>query len=198
MGDRGHDTARRRALRGVVFAIGPLVFTAAVATPVRADPDSDGAWSPDYSVFPYNLWQVRVTPEQVIALRESCQWFNVEYDALIAEVLGFQRLLGDERDDWRAAGVSSAADAVTASARRSAAFLEPRGATLYIVNYPDQSRYSPLYHGDSVYHLWYQITRIIDKIDRRVPSGQLNANSATALVYGNAIRQSAVCDGAER
>lgn len=29
------------------------------------------AWSPNYTVFPYNLWRSRVTPEQVVALRDS-------------------------------------------------------------------------------------------------------------------------------
>ena len=24
------------------------------------------SWAPDYTVFPYNLWQIRVTPERVI------------------------------------------------------------------------------------------------------------------------------------
>jgi hypothetical protein len=153
-------------------------------------------WSPDYSVFPYNLWQIRVTPEQVVAQRDSCQWFNAQYDILMRQIFGFNRFLGDRHDDWSAVGVQPAADAVVANVDQSAEFLDPRAHTLFIVNYPDQSEYSPLYNGDSIYHLWYQLTQISDKIKRELPSGQINANIATANVYGNVIRDSGVCTGA--
>jgi hypothetical protein len=177
------------------------------ASPARADPDAGSPslpafnphpsdWSPDYRVFPYNLWQVRVTPDQIAAQRESCQWFNAQYDTVMNQIVGFQRFLGDRHDDWSAVGVQAAADAVTANVDQSAAFLEPRAHSLYIVNYPDQSEYSPLYNGDSIYHLWYQLTQISDKMQRKLPSGQINANIATANVYGNVIRSSGVCDGA--
>ena len=153
-------------------------------------------WSPNYTVFPYNLWQVRVTPHHVIAMRDACQWFNAQYDDLMNQVSGFQRYLGDRHDDWSAAGVNEGGDAVAANLNQSAAFLDPRAHTLFIVNYPDQSEYSPVFHGDSVYRLWYQFTQISDKITRRLPAGQINANIATAYVYGRAIRDSGVCLGA--
>lgn len=153
-------------------------------------------WAPNYTVFPYNLWQNRVTPEQLTAERESCQWFNAQYDLLMDQVYGFQHYLGDQDDDWAAPGVSHAGSIVAANLNQSAAFLDPRAHTLFIVNYPDQSEYSPLFHGDSIYRLWYQFTQISDKISRRLPSGQINANIATANVYGRAIRDSGVCAGA--
>lgn len=153
-------------------------------------------WSPNFTVFPYNLWQVRVTPQQVTAQRESCQWFNAQYDELMNQVWGFQRFLADQRDVWSAPGVTEAGDIVAANLDQSAAFLDPRAHTLFIINYPDQSEYSPLFHGDSFYRLWYQFTQISDKIKRRLPAGQINANDATANVYGTVIRDSAVCAGA--
>ena len=75
-------------------------------------------------------------------------------------------------------------------------FLDPRVHTLYITNYPDQSQYSPLYNGDSFYHLWFQFTQISDKVKQQLPSGVINANIATAAVYGNTIRDSGICNGA--
>ncbi|MBI3692040.1 MAG: hypothetical protein HY239_15675, partial [Mycolicibacterium aromaticivorans] len=65
-----------------------------------------------------------------------------------------------------------------------------------IVNYPDQSEYSPVYKGDSMFHLWYQLTQIGDNMKHQLPSGQLNAHIATANVYGTTIRDSGVCAGA--
>ncbi|OBG86893.1 hypothetical protein A5698_02715 [Mycobacterium sp. E136] len=153
-------------------------------------------WQPNYTVFPYNLWQIRVTPEQVTAMRDSCQWFNAQHDDLMTQAFGFQRFLDDHDDNWSAPGMSQAGDVVAANLDQSAAFLDPRAHTLFIVNYPDQSEYSPVLHGDSVYRLWYQFTQISDKIKQRVPSGQINANTATANVYGSVIRDSGVCAGA--
>ena len=122
-------------------------------------------WSPNYTVFPYNLWQIRVTPEQVTAQRESCQWFDAQYDTLMSQVFGFQHFLGDRHDAWTEAGVQAAADAVVRHPRlQSAAFLDPRAHTLFIINYPDQERVLPPYNGDSIYHLWYQLTQISDKM----------------------------------
>jgi hypothetical protein len=153
-------------------------------------------WQPNYTVFPYNLWQSRVTPEQVTAEREACQWFNAQYGPLMGQVFGFQHYLAGRGDDWSAAGVRAAATTVKANLDQSAAFLDPRARTLFIVNYPDQSQYSPLYNGDSFHHLWYQFTQISDKMNQQMVSGVINANIATANVYGNTIRDSGVCEGA--
>lgn len=174
-----------------------MVAAIALAGPVHADEtDRTDPWTPDYTVFPYNLWQSRVTPEQVAALHDSCQWFNIRYGSLHDAVYGFQHFLGDHRDDWAVSGVANRAASVRADLDQSAAFLEPRARTLFIVNYPDQSEYSPLYNGDSFHHLWFQLTQISDKIVRRLPSGQINANVATMNVYGTVIGDSGVCTGA--
>ncbi len=167
---------------------------AAPTLPVFTPHPSD--WSPDYTVFPYNLWQIRVTPEQVTAQRDACQWFNAQYDTLRNQIYGFQYFLADQHDYWTAPGVQVAGDLVAANLDQSAAFLEPRARTLFIINYPDQSEYSPLYNGDSIHHLWYQLTQIGDKIKRRLPAGQINANIVAMNVYGSVIRDSGVCDGA--
>ena len=157
---------------------------------------SPSEWTPDFTVYPYNLWQTRVTPEQLVAERDSCQWFNAQYDQLQEQAAGFQDLLADQHDDWTVSGMAGAADIVQANLDQSAAFLDPRVHTLYVVNYPDRSEYSPLYNGDSFYDLWFQLTQISEKIGRRVPSGQINANIATMNVYGTTIRDSHVCEGA--
>ena len=166
----------------------------APSLPAFTPHDSD--WQPNTVVYPYNLWQNRVTPEQVTAMRESCQWFNAQYDPLISQVFGFQRFLDDHHDVWTAPGVQAAADTIEANLDQSAAFLDPRAHTLFIVNYPDQSEYSPVYNGDSMFHLWYQLAQISDNMKHQLPSGQLNAHIATANVYGNTIRDSQVCAGA--
>ncbi|MBW0018379.1 MAG: hypothetical protein JO236_12660 [Mycobacterium sp.] len=116
---------------------------------------------------PYNLWQVRVTPEQITAERDACQWFNAQYGTLMGQVFGFQHYLADHQDLWTVPGVQAAGGTVKANLDQSAAFLNSRVHTLYVTNYPDQSQYSPLYNGDSFYHLWFQFTQISDKINQK-------------------------------
>lgn len=53
----------------LVFAPVSRAESAAPTLPVFVPYPSN--WSPDYTVFPYNLWQVRVTPEQITAQRDS-------------------------------------------------------------------------------------------------------------------------------
>ena len=189
-------------IRVLVAMVVALLVTAPAASAENAAPTlpvftpHPSDWQPDYTVFPYNLWQIRVTPEQVVAMRDACQWFNAQYDQLRDQIYGFQYFLADNRDNWSAPGVTQAGDTVAANLDQVAAFLQPRVHTLFIVNYPDQSEYSPVFHGDSMYRLWYQYTQISDKIRQRLPSGQINANIATANVYGSVIRDSGVYAGA--
>ena len=159
-----------------------------------ADDAAGPAWSPNYSVFPYNLWQNRVTPEMVTAQGEACHWFNTQYDELSRQVFGFQQALYDSYDAW--AQVQEAGHALRANLDQATAFLDPRVHILYITNYPDQSQYSPLYNGDSFYHLWFQLAQISDKMAHQMPSGVIKANTATMNVYGTVIRDSGVCIGA--
>lgn len=184
------------ALALLIGAVGPTAPARAdhPSLPVFTPHPSD--WQPDYTVYPYNLWQIRVTPEQIVAERDACQWFNAQYDQLMGQVFGFQRFLGDQHDVWTAPAVSEAGSLVAANLDQSAAFLDPRVHTVYITNYPDRSQYSPLYNGDSFYHLWYQFTQISDKIKQKLVSGVINANIATGNVYGTTIRDSGVCAGA--
>lgn len=194
------SSAVRRVGSALVVFVGISVtgpahadYQAPRSLPVFVPHPSD--WQPNYSVYPYNIWQNRVTPEQITAELESCQWFNAQYGELMGQVLGFQHFLGDQRDTWTAPGVQASGDVVAANLDQSAAFLDPRVHTLYVANY-DTSHSSPLYNGDSFYHLWYQFTQISDKLKQKMVSGVVNANISIGNVYGNTIRDSGVCDGA--
>ncbi|OBK35293.1 hypothetical protein A5658_07610 [Mycobacterium sp. 1245111.1] len=196
-----------RSVGRVAAEIAVLLYLTATAIPAGARADYQvpqplpvfephpSEWQPNYSAFPYNVWQSHVTVEQVNAERESCQWFDAQYDQLMGQVLAFQHALGDHHDVWSAPGIQPSGDTVVANVDRSAAFLDTRVHTLYVVNY-DKNQYSPLYQGDSLYHLWYQLTQISAKMRQRDVSGVINANIAIANVYGNTIRDSTVCNGA--
>ncbi|WP_431237447.1 hypothetical protein ACQ86B_22260 [Mycolicibacterium aichiense] len=191
-----------RMWRGLAATLIAAALTAPIANADNPPPSlpqfvpHESDWQPNTVVYPYNLWQNRVTPEQVTAMRDSCQWFIAQYDPLMSQTAGLQHFLDGQHDNWQAPGIQQAATTVEANLDQSAAFLDPRAHTLFIVNYPDQSEYSPVYNGDSMFHLWYQFTQISDNMKQRLPSGQLNAHIATASVYGTTIRDSGVCAGA--
>ena len=104
--------------------------------------------------FPYNLAGAGDAGCPT-AQRDSCQWFNAQCDTLISQAELPRRIL-DAARVWSAPGVQAAADVLAANLDQSAAFLDPACARWHITNYPDQARYSPLYNGDSIFHLWYQ------------------------------------------
>ena len=194
----------RTGRRWVAAAVAALVSAGILAVPAQADDVASlppfephpSEWMPRTNVWPNNMWANRVTPEMNLAMRESCQWFNAQYDPLMGGVYGFEDFLSAQKDVWTAPGVQNGGNVVVANLDQSAAFLEPRANTLFIINYPDLSQYSPLEHGDSFYRLWYQFTQISDKYKRKLPAGQVYANIATANVYGTVIRDSGVCNGA--
>ena len=146
-----------------------MPMTPPLAARVRAVPLGLGA---ELHGLPLQPVAEQGDPEQITAERDACQWFNAQYDTLNSQSWGFQNFLRDQGDNWSAPGVLAAANLVRANMDQSAAFLDPRVHTLYITNYPDRSEYSPLYNGDSFYHLWFQFTQISDKIARQVPAGR--------------------------
>jgi hypothetical protein len=154
-------------------------------------------WTPNLTLSPYDSYWQRglVTPEMITAELEACQWFNAQYEPLRSQIYGFENYLGGRHDDW--SGVQGVANTVRANINQSAAFLDPRAHTLFINDFAyDKKDYSPLYNGDSIYYLWYQLTQISDKMNQKRPSGQIHAHIATMNVYGTVIHDSGVCDGA--
>ena len=67
-------TAAATVVLAAGLPLAPADADAAPSLPVFTPHPSD--WSPDYVTFPYNLWQNRVTPEQVIAETET--WIEAE------------------------------------------------------------------------------------------------------------------------
>ncbi|AFP38746.1 hypothetical protein MSMEI_2276 [Mycolicibacterium smegmatis MC2 155] len=100
---------RRRLRTGCAALATGAALALATAAPTPAEPEQawpalaafephPSNWAPDYTVFPYNLWQIRVTPQQIDAQREACQWFNALYGTLFDQIVRFQRFLDDNGD----------------------------------------------------------------------------------------------------
>ena len=149
----------------------------------------------NFDIWPYNTFTSRVTPEMIGAMSDSCQWFTSQFDPLMGQINDFNRYLGDRHDDYATGGAQRNADAVVANIDRSTAFLGPRVKPLIITNQPDNfGPYSPIFGGDSMTHLTFQLSRISDSIKRKDPSGVTHANIVSATGWANALRDSGACN----
>jgi len=199
-------TGLRRAVSGIAYAAPALATAIVLSGHAYADPGqpppplpvftpAPSDWSPNFDIWPYNTFTSRVTPEMIGAMSDSCQWFTSQFDPLMGQINDFNRYLGDRHDDYATGGVQRNADAVVANIDRSTVFLGPRVKPLIITNQPDNfGPYSPIYGGDSMTHLTFQLSRISDSIKRNDPSGVTHANIVSATGWANALRDSGACN----
>ncbi|MEB3032997.1 hypothetical protein [[Mycobacterium] nativiensis] len=193
-------SAATGAACAVALAIlaGPLVApTPAVADPAQP-PGAPGFtpapsdWSPHMDFWPYNTFAYQVTPEMISGMSDSCQWFNTQFDPLIGQINDVNRALGDHHDVY--AGVQSQADAVVAGIDRSTGFLAPRLQPLTIRNTPDNyGPYSPIYGGEQLTGVLFQLSRIADSMRNKQPAGFTRPHIDSAAGWGNALRNSGAC-----
>ncbi|ORV50999.1 hypothetical protein AWC02_03445 [Mycolicibacter engbaekii] len=180
---------------------------AAVLTPgsAAADPDTAPAlpeftpapsdWSPRMDIWPYTTFTYQVTPEMISGMSDSCQWFNAQFDPLMGQVTAFNRNLADHRDTY--SQVQAQADAVVANLDRSTGFLGPRLQPLTIRNTPDNyGPYSPVYGGEHLTKVLFQLSQIADSIRKKQPAGFTRAYIDSAFGWGDAVRNSGACIGA--
>ncbi|WP_459953333.1 hypothetical protein [Mycobacterium avium] len=197
-------TRLRRAgsgLAGAALAAAVVLSGHAHADPGQPPPPlplftpSPSDWSPNFDIWPYNTFTSRVTPEMISGMSDSCQWFKSQFDPLMRQINDLNAYLGDQHDDYAAAAVQRNADAVVGNIDRSTAFLTPRVKPLIITNQPDNfGPYSPVYGGESMTHLAFQLSRISDSIKRKDPSGVTHANIVSATGWANALRDSGACN----
>jgi hypothetical protein len=66
---------------------------------------------------------------------------------------------------------------------------------LIITNSPDNfGPYSPVYGGEAMTGMTFQLSRIAVGIKRKDPSGVAHANIVAATGWGNALRDSGACN----
>lgn len=193
------ETVRRcgvvAALLVVVLLPGP---SGAWADPGSSPPALPGFvpgpsdWSPHTDIWPYTTFTYQLTPEMVGGMSESCQWFAARFDPLMGQINDVNRTLGDQHDGY--AGVQQQVNAVVTNIDQSTAFLAPRVTPLTIRNNPDNyGPYSPIYGGDQITGVLFQLSRIADGIKRKDPSGVTHAHVLAAAGWGNALRDSGAC-----
>jgi hypothetical protein len=196
----------RRTGRGIACAGPALAVAVVLSGHAHADPGqpppplpvftpAPSDWSPNFDIWPYNTFTSRVTPEMIGGMSDSCQWVRSQSDPLMGQINDFNRYLSDQHDDYATGAVQRNADAVVTNIDRSTAFLGPRVKPLIITNQPDNfGPYSPIYGGEPLTHLTFQLSRISDSIKRKEPSGVTHANIVSATGWATALRESGACN----
>lgn len=152
------------------------------------------SWAPNFEIWPYSTFTYQVTPEMIGSMSDSCQWFNAQFDPLMGQINDFNRNLGDHQDNYSAGGVQQQANGVVANIDQSTAFLAPRVEPLTITNTPNNfGPYSPIYGGEAITGVTFQLTRIAESMRRLEPAGVTHANIVAAAEWGNKLRGSGAC-----
>lgn len=152
-------------------------------------------WSPNTDIWEYHAATYQLTPEIISGMSDSCQWFNAQFDPLMGQINDFNNNLANNHDDYSAGGVQGQANAVVANIDQSTAFLGPRVQPLTITNTPNNfGPYSPIYGGEQITSVTFQLNRIGVGIREQHPAGVIHANIVAAATWGNLLRDLGACN----
>nr|WP_318276363.1 hypothetical protein [Mycobacterium eburneum] len=172
---------------------GPAVADSGPPPPLPVFTPGPSDWSPHSEIWPYSTFTEKVTPEMISGMSDSCQWFAAQFDPLMGQINDVNRVLGDNHDVY--SGVQSQVNAVVANIDQSTGFLAPRLQPLTIRNTPDNfGPYSPIYGGEQMTSVLFQLSSIADSMKRKEPSGVTHAHIVHAAGWGNALRDSGACN----
>lgn len=153
-------------------------------------------WVPMFP-FPYDQTRASVTGADITAMSEMCQWFNVQYPTLRAQIdrLQFNRIALNGTDfDYSVEGVQQQVDIVTANIDQALAFLDPRVHALTVSQNHFGDNYFPIYEGEAFFKLWEQLSNVNNGIKAHQPDWFTGPSVQKAKRWGSDIFRSHVCD----
>lgn len=143
--------------------------------------------------WPYDKTQGSVTPADINAEREMCQWFNAQYDTLMTQIDNFSTELARRNGDYNYGATSAIADSLTQNISQAVDFLTPRAQALTISTDHMGDLYFPLFQGESFYRIWEQLSNVRDGIRGRQPAWFYGPSYQVASRWGSKIKHSAIC-----
>lgn len=171
-------------------SVSDLMYAFPVLTPTPSD------WKPKFP-FPYDELRDRVTPADITAMSEMCQWFNRQYATLRDQIdrLQFNRIDSDGRDfDYSRDDIQQQVDIVTGNIDRSLAFLDPRVHALTIAQNSFGDNYFAIYEGEQFFKLYEQLFNVNNGIKSHQPDWFTGPSVQKAKRHGSDIFRSHVCD----
>jgi len=150
-------------------------------------------FSPQFP-YPYDQTRKNVTPADINAEREMCQWFNAQYHDLRSQMEKFGFNLLQANNDWRVGTIQAQADNVATNVEQAVAFLAPRAQALTQSHDFAGDNYFPLYQGESFYRLWQHLSNTGVGIRARNTAWIYGPSQQRFEHWGSRIERSHVCD----
>ena len=163
-----------------------------IAPPLPVFVPTPSNFTPLYP-FPFDQTRASVTAADINAQREMCQWYNAQYETLIAQIDRFNADLISDNGDYGAGDNQRTADAVVANIDQTEAFLAPRVQALTQSQDFAGDQYFPLYQGKSFYLLWQLLSNVSAGIHGQQPAWFVGPSFQRAMRWGTEINRSHVC-----
>jgi hypothetical protein len=167
-----------------------------VITPLPIITPTASNWAPSYP-FPYDQIRDRVTPADITAMSEMCQWYSAQYATLRFQIdrVQFNRIGPDDRDyDYTRDNIQQQVDIVTTNIRQAVDFLGPRVQSLTQAQNPFGDNYFAIYEGEAFYKLWEQLSNVNNGILAHQADWFTGPSVQKAKRWGSDIHRSHVCD----
>jgi hypothetical protein len=150
-------------------------------------------FSPQFP-YPYDETRKNVTPADINAEREMCQWFNAQYHDLRRQLDQFGFNLLQANNDWTVGTIQAQADNVATNVEQAVAFLTPRAQALTQSQDFAGDNYFPIYQGESFYRLWQHLSNTGVGIRARNTAWINGPSQQREEHWGSRIERSHVCD----
>jgi hypothetical protein len=199
------------SLGATFVAVMAALLVGAATTPSTASADPNAAdlitplpvfvpkptnWQPKFP-FPWDQIRKQVTPADIQAEAEMCQWYTAQYQIINDQIdrLQFNRIQPNDVDwDYSVNGVQHQADIVTTNIDHSVDFLGPRVQALTQAQDFSGDNYFPLYQGKSFYDLWQQLSNVSNGIKAHQPDWFTGPAYVRMKRLASEIHRSHVCD----
>ncbi|MEB3980105.1 hypothetical protein OQ968_02380 [Mycobacterium sp. 663a-19] len=153
-------------------------------------------WTPKFP-FPYDQTRNQVTPADIRAEAEMCQWFAAQYQTINDQIerVQFNRISPNGTDwDYSVNGIQQQVDIVTGNIDQSVNFLGPRAQALTQRQDFAGDNYFPLYQGEAFYGLWQELSNVSNGIKAHQPDWFTGPSYLRVKRLASEIHRSHVCD----
>lgn len=154
-------------------------------------------WAPRYP-FPYDQTKDRVTPADITAMSEMCQWYNAQYATLRSQIARLQMNRINPADandfDYSRDNIGQQVDIVSGNIGQAIDFLTPRVHSLTVSQNTFGDNYFPVYKGEAFFKLWEQLSNVNNGILAHQPDWFTAPSVQKAQRWGSDIHRSHICE----
>ena len=198
-------------LTGPLAAADPDDVDANVAVPLPMPPSDrslirplpvvvpvPSSWKP-MTPYPYDQIRNMVTPTDITAMGEMCQWYNAQYATLRFQIDRLQTNRIDDvtgrDDDYSRGNIQQQVDIVSGNIGQAVDFLGPRVQSLSQPQTPFGDHFFAVYKGEAFFKLWEQLANVNNGILAHQPDWFTGPSVHKAKRWGSDIHRAHVCEG---